>query len=166
MDADRFDAVTRSLVDGGTSRRWVLKWLAGSTLAALAAALGLGNAGATHTGCYHVGKHCTRNGHCCSGRCRGRKGAKTCRAHGVGTCTREKEYCRTFATGCGGGACYCYRTTGDASFCSSGGGACMTCFKDADCVTAFGVAGMACIQWCSDGGCDGFSTACAAPCTT
>ena len=118
MDADRFDTLTRSVTGAATSRRRLLTAAAGSALATLAAALGVADAGAFHFGCRHVGKPCTRSGQCCSGRCRGPKGKKTCRAHDVGTCTAEKDICLTGGPRCGGAdECECYVTTGGANVC-------------------------------------------------
>jgi len=53
MDADRFDALTRTLTGEARSRRSVLQGLASSAVAALAAALGFTDAEATHYGCRH-----------------------------------------------------------------------------------------------------------------
>ncbi len=166
MDADSFDTLTRSLAISAITRRTALKRLAGGSLGALAAALGVTGAGATHWGCRHVGKPCRRDGQCCSGRCRGPKGNETCRAHHEGSCTAAKDFCVTLTAGCGGGACNCYRTTGGANFCT-GGGPCMACATDRECEIALNVPGSACID-INHANCTpscGFSTACAVPCT-
>ncbi len=42
MDADRFDGVIASLAEAGTSRRLMLRRLAGGGLAAVLGALGIG----------------------------------------------------------------------------------------------------------------------------
>ena len=169
MDADRFDTLTRSLVGAATSRRRLLAGVAGSALAALAAALGAAGVGATHYGCRHVGKPCGKDRQCCSGRCRGRGGDKTCRAHDAGNCTVAKDVCFTDSAGCGGGACYCYRTPGGANFCSaSGGGHCMPCATDAQCASALATPGSACVDFTHCpvfDDCDGHDTACVPPCS-
>jgi hypothetical protein len=164
MDADRFDALTRALTGAGILRRAVLKGLAGSALGALTMPLAPTSAGATHFGCRHVGKPCASSRQCCSSRCRGPKGHETCRAHHVDTCTAAKDSCLTAAPGCGGGHCYCTRTTGGATFCSVGAIECMACSTDATCAAALGVPGSACVI-AHDGDCTCASTACVRPCT-
>jgi hypothetical protein len=161
MDTDRFDALTRSLSAAGSSRRRLLIGVAGSALSALAVTLGFAEAEATHFTCLHVGHRCKDKSQCCSSRCkRGR-----CRAHNVGRCTAAKDACLTVAAGCGGGNCYCYRTTGGANFCSSGGGQCMDCTTDAECAEALNTPGAACLDnnhgICN---CGGSVTFCALPC--
>ena len=169
MDPERLDELTRTL-GGTTSRRGGLRLLAGGALGAALGLLGRGEAGAFHFGCRHVGKPCTRSGQCCSGRCRGPKGKKTCRAHDVGACTAEKDICLTGGPRCGGAAeCECYVTTGGANFCSSGVGSCMACTTDTQCVRALAIPGSACVTVnhgpvCGTN-CNGFQTACYGPCT-
>ncbi len=165
MDADRFDALTRALTGAEFSRRRLLMGVAGSTLAAVAVALGVAEADAIHYGCRHVGKPCRRNDQCCSSLCRGPQGRKTCRTHNVGTCTVAKDFCRTGTFGCGEDACFCFRTTGGANFCSTGGGSCMACTRDAQCEIALATRGAACVDN-SHGNCTSCSegTGCAFPC--
>jgi hypothetical protein len=160
MDADRFDALTRTLTGEARSRRAVLKGLAGSAVAALAAALGFGDAEATHYGCRHVGRGCIHDGQCCSSRCRGPAGQQTCRSHHTGGCAPDGSYCTTGAR-CGSGAAgYCWRTTGGAAFCGTAG-VCATCTKDSQCTVVTGP-GSACVtEIGSCFGCGG--TVCAAP---
>ena len=81
MDADRFDAIARTL---GTTRRSTLHLLAGGALGGLLALLGHGEATAA---CRQVGKPCTRSGQCCTGaRCkRGKCRCKTTHVPCVGT---------------------------------------------------------------------------------
>ncbi len=170
MDADRFDDLTRALTGAATSRRAVLKGVAGGTLGAVAVALGFKDTGAIHWGCRHARERCSRGSQCCSSRCQGQVGNKTCRAHHEGSCTAAKDFCLTVppgTTGCGGGSCLCYRTTGSANFCSSGGGPCIACITDRECERATGVPGSACVDFnhvnCT--GCLGSATVCALPCT-
>jgi hypothetical protein len=169
VDDDGFDDLSRRL-STAPSRRAVLKGLGGGALAALLAALGVEGAGATHFGCRHVGKRCARHGQCCSGRCQGIPGRKTCRAHHTGTCTLAQNICRTGIGGtCGGGACSCHRTTGGATFCANLNSAiCATCTKDKTCEDLGYGRGAACIDTSSNAGicaCGG-NTACAFRCPT
>jgi hypothetical protein len=101
-------------------------------------------------GCLNVGAACQSEEQCCSGICAGRQGKRTCRAHHVGPCTAEFDGCRSLAVGCGAGG-FCFRTTGQASFCGGQGGRCKVCARDADCVVDHGP-GAACVV-CDD--CDG-----------
>ena len=76
MDAERFDALTRTL--GCTTRRRTLRLLAAGTLGGIVALLGHAPAEASH-GCHHVGKPCTRSSQCCTGaRCQ--SGTCKCKA--------------------------------------------------------------------------------------
>src|ERR687897_1669606 len=68
MDANRFDALTRGLTGAAPSRRRLLTGVGGGGLGALATMFGLGETGATHSDCRHVGAHCNRNGQGCSSR--------------------------------------------------------------------------------------------------
>lgn len=153
MGADRFDTLARSLTSHGATRRHLVNTLAGGVLAGLAVALGLADAGAAHFGCLHVGKSCTRAGQCCSGRCRGPQGKKTCRAHHTGGCTRAQDYCQTNDLGesqCPANpAGLCRITTGNAPFCANTlGGGCEFCKTDRDCVEKRGYPpGSACIHY-------------------
>ncbi len=167
MDADHFDHLTRTLA-APASRRAALKGLTAGVLGVALGLLGIGETDATHYGCRHVGKACRRDRQCCSSRCRGPKGAETCQAHHEGTCTPAKDFCVIGETGCSGGACACFRTTGGANFCAGGGGPCMACSTDRECELAIGVGGAACVELnhadCS-GGCGVATTACLPPCT-
>jgi hypothetical protein len=160
MDAERFDALTLALTGAACSRRRLLRGAAGSSLAMLAAALGVPKVGATHVGCKHVGTRCTKSGQCCSGRCRHNR----CKAHDVGTCTATQNFCTSSTATCGAGgtSCGCTRTTGGASFCAQNGTQ-TTCTTDRECVEALGSPGAACVDFtgCTPGG-----SRCAIPCTT
>jgi hypothetical protein len=63
LDAKRFDSLTRTLGEA-TSRRGIAKTLAGATLAALAAPLGIKEAAAD---CSGEGGSCKKKNKCCSG---------------------------------------------------------------------------------------------------
>jgi len=100
MDGSRFDELTRTLATP-TSRRRTLRLLAGGALAAVTAALGVGEAGATHTGCRHHGKSCARNKQCCSGRC---AGSGVCKCPG-GTTRCGTTACCAAGESCQNGTC-------------------------------------------------------------
>lgn len=166
MDATRFDRLTR-LVTDASSRRDLLRGLAGATLGTAAIRLP-GSADAKKKqekhkkkrkkpmlnafGCLNVGQACGGNSdRCCSGICQGKrpkKGKKdrsTCAAHNVGVCTATQDACAGGSLSCGANAT-CYRTTGNASFCGTAFGAsCTACAKDTDCEGEFGP-GAACLR--------------------
>jgi hypothetical protein len=102
MDGQRFDSVTRSLVDAPTRRSLLRGLLAGLGAAALTG-LGLAPVSAQ---CTPLGQRCTRvSGKCCGGaecrgsRCRCRNGDKPCRKR----CIRADRCCTS--RDCGGGTC-------------------------------------------------------------
>jgi len=152
MDGTRFDAMTKAWTLA--PRRRVLGGLVGASLATGLRLMDLREAEAQHFGCRHVGKPCLRGQVCCSGRCRGPEGSKTCRAHDKGICQANQDTCAQGANGnlCGtkdGGAgfCFCFVTTGKASFCS-GTSICVDCTGDRECVGTHGK-GAACVA-CAD----------------
>jgi hypothetical protein len=165
MDAERFDALTRSLSAPSGSRRRLLTGVAGLVLGSLAATLGLTPAEATHFGCRHVGERCKRDRQCCSSRCKGR----TCQAHHTDTCVAapaDSGLCNNAAT-CANDNCFCATTTGGAGYCSNGSFGCVDppCTTDRDCERATGIKGAACIECsptsvCSTTG----GRSCATPC--
>lgn len=102
-------------------------------------------------GCVDVGKYCKSSGQCCSGICEGKKARRKCQAHDTGGCPADQFLCVEGAEV----ACpdlpgaWCFRTTGNASFCGFGGrAACVACTQDPDCETDFGP-GAACVV-CSE----------------
>ncbi len=116
MDADRFDRLVRA--SGAVPRRPAMRAAAAAALAGLFARLGTQDAAA---GCRRAGHDCRRSTQCCSGRCRGKRGEKTCRtAFSQGTCSIRRDICllgdATAAVDCGV-TCRCYVTTAGASFC-------------------------------------------------
>jgi hypothetical protein len=164
MDGTRFDTLTRSLTQD-SSRRGVLRLLTGGALGGLLAGLGAAPAEASHFGCRHFGEPCTRSRQCCSSRCSGPKGGKTCAAHHTGGCAEAHDGCLPSSTpstskcpNIPNGTCFI--TTGDTPFCGdTNGSACKPCRKDRDCVRKFGYPpGSACVFMHSL--CD---TACGAP---
>ena len=180
MDADRFDALTRSLTGTASSRRRLLTRIARSALGGAAATLGLSVAEATHYDCRHVGITCTRTRQCCSGICRGPQGKKTCRAHGAGTCKQRGQElaCTTpdvrLSVCNNDPGCVCYSTTAGSNYCAKNVcptgdpvcGKCAVCKRDADCVRKGFPAGSACVPH-SSGRCAGLcesGTACMVPC--
>ena len=107
MDADRFDALARSLPPSA-ARRWALAAALGGGLALFGLEAPTPSArGAAKDetsrkkkkprkkkpklnrfGCVDVGGFCRNNGQCCSNICTGKKNRKTCQAHndGFGAC--------------------------------------------------------------------------------
>jgi hypothetical protein len=166
MDVDRFDHLARAL-HWRQSRRSALRLLAPAALGALATSLGLSEVRANHFECRHVGARCKRAGQCCSSRCLGPTGGKTCRGHDAGICTTQ-NVCTTGTTVCGthvpgdpGVKCACFQTTGKAPFCGRFG-VCRACTKDRQCEEEFG-AGAACVvHACA--GCEAIGTGCVVKC--
>jgi hypothetical protein len=104
-------------------------------------------------GCLDVGDPCKNADQCCSGICEGKKGKRKCRAHGAGSCQTDYDGCNGLVAVCGT-AGFCFRTTGNASFCGGPGGNCMVCAKDADCEPTHGP-GAACVVCAGCNGVDG-----------
>ena len=153
MDARRFDAWTKRLVGGATSRRVALGALGASATAA-AAGLGIEAAAA----CRDDGKGCKRDQQCCSGRC---KKGKCRRAAGQGAC-RGQNACTDPPVACNGSErCVCFVTTEGVPFCGASGlGTCAACAADADCEEITG-AGSVCVPCeCQSGA----QSACVPPC--
>jgi len=165
MDDRRFDAIIRSL-SRELSRRGTLRLLAGGAFGGLLTDFGAPHAEAKHFGCQHVGRPCNRSRQCCSGRCRGPKDRKTCRAHDAGICTTSQDTCAQGSAGneCGtapgGLTCSCLVTTGGASFCAVATD-CSPCTKDRQCYDGL-VPGAACVVCASCSSSGGFT--CAKPC--
>jgi len=67
MDGQRFDALTRSLVDG-TTRRRVLRTVGGTLIGGIVAAIGSREVVAKAT-CRADGNRCSRGDQCCGGGC-------------------------------------------------------------------------------------------------
>ena len=95
MNQDRFDDLTRTLAST-TSRRTVLKTLAGSAAGGLLAFLGLGEAAADDT-CKPLGKKCNKSSQCCSGGCV--NNVCTCIPDNVAACAGRE--CGTATNNCG-----------------------------------------------------------------
>jgi hypothetical protein len=163
MDANQFDGLAKIIAS--PSRRRLLRGVMAAGLTGLGLLQG-GEAGAMHFDCLHVGKPCRRAGKCCSGRCRGPQGKKTCRAHHTGICKTSQDTCAQGdipGNECGttdtGHKCYCYITTGGAPYCV-GGSAGFDCEKDEECYPE--LPGGACIV-CTEPG-KPISMACVLPC--
>ena len=160
MKEQRFDALTRSLTRGA-SRRGTIRLLVGGALGGLLTDFGAPHAGAMHFDCRHVGKRCRHGQQCCSGRCRGPKGHKTCRAHDVSVCKSGQDSCSVGSLFCGSDlGCRCFTTTGDAGFCGTNP-VCSGCTRDVDCEGGSGP-GAACVICPTCGGAD--ATACIPAC--
>ena len=146
MDDRRFDALSRA-VTRDWSRRGTLRLLAGGVLGGLLTGRSAPRAEATHFNCLHVGRPCRRSGQCCSGRCRGPQGKKTCRAHDTGICKANQDSCAGTPVRCGANGpadCLCYVTTGGASFCGGDRITVIACREDKECEAIHG-AGAACV---------------------
>lgn len=144
MDADRFDALTRSLTDAWP-RREMLRRLTAATVGLALARFPRGGRTKKRKkkkvrrnkfGCVTVGGYCKNAGQCCSGICQGKQGKKKCKAHDTGGCQAgqhtcvELVECTTTAEVAG----ECFTTTGNAGYCGGlGAGICMDCKRDADC---------------------------------
>ncbi len=168
MDEERFDALARTLADGVSSRRRVLRMLMGGGFG-----LALNRINPTDTaskeletarkGCRKERRDCRRDNQCCSGSCvRG-----TCRrAPGQGTCTVEKDSCRAGRTlQCNTNPdCACVVTARGASFCgNSEESMCAPCTNNADCAEVTGV-GSVCVRTGGDFCCGDLGSACIRPC--
>jgi hypothetical protein len=190
MEAHRFDRLARSLGRAAMRRR-LLIGLALSPLAGLVAIRNSEDVEArkrrkkkrkprmkprtaepNEFGCLSVGDPCYGAEQCCSGVCSGKKGKRTCRAHGTGTCNQEApgvcEEGPTPTVLCNGGSCWCLHTTAGSTFCGNTGAPsnCADCQKDADCEELGFPSGSACVLYsgiyCS--GCGEGAMACVAPC--
>jgi hypothetical protein len=158
MDDRHFDIFARPL-SGASARRGLVRGLAATMLGFATVRIPGAVAGKKKRkesqpnafGCLNVGQKCRGNDAlCCSGICRGKKPKKgqkdkrTCAAHNTGGCIAEQDSCaleQNVPCLSNGG---CLVTTGQATFCGElGGGTCIECTKDADCLL-FGP-GAACV---------------------
>ncbi len=156
MDADRFDALTRSLTEHTPRRRLI----AGLIVAPGLLAAGASNGAAAKNrkkklkrnefGCVNVGGKCRgRDKNCCSGICRGKKPEKgekdnsRCVAHDAQGCQagQIEGFCGGTNVNCttsNGNSGKCNTTTGNAGYCAdSGDCSAGPCKKDADCIPRF-----------------------------
>lgn len=164
MDKNHFDDVARTIAVSRTSRRKLIRMLASGAGAAVLTRVRFG-AAAQAAGCRTLDERCKDDRQCCSGRCRGPQGAKTCHAHHVGARTAGQSFCRqgSAATCNGQRGCTCFVTTGNAGF-RGRSLACVACQRDADCEAQGFPPGAACVR--RDGPvceCE-TSTLCVAPC--
>jgi hypothetical protein len=176
MDASRFDALARSLIQGA-SRRGLLRGLGAAALSAVVLRRPWSAAAKKKPkkklkknafGCVDVGKACRgKDSVCCSGICQGKKPKKgkkdksRCVAHDVLDCAPGADNCGGVPFNCGpqlNGVCL--QTTGKASFCADPSLECLACKKDTDCVASEGP-GAACVV-CLTGGCEETGVRCAA----
>lgn len=188
MDDTRLDDLARSL-SGSRSRRAALVALLGG-VGVLPSLAGVAESKKSTKktrkkplrlngfGCVNVGGQCRGNSaNCCSGICSGkkpRKGARdksTCLAHDQSTCQpgQVAPGCSSLADPLPGVACTssagkpgdCNTTTGNAGYCR-GGGLCVACKRDADCVSTCGpqAACITCDRACAA---QGLTTQCVGP---
>jgi hypothetical protein len=189
MDADRFDALARTLNET-PSRRGALRLLTGSALASVLGGLGALPAAAKKSkrpkkngyGCLDVGQKCRgKDSKCCSGICQGKKPKKgerdksKCVAHNTGGCALDRDVCFNPQLSPCSKTAFCLTTTGNAPFCGQATGGpetfCRTCRTDKDCEAAGVGLGAACVVLRTQGyclnGCEGINgssgTACLAP---
>lgn len=97
MDHARFDALARA-AGIVSSRRAALLAIASTALAPLRGAGAAPEAAA----CLNEGRPCKRNTQCCSSRCQGKPGKKTCRPGDPSTCLRNGRGCNTGSQCCSG----------------------------------------------------------------
>ena len=167
MEGKRFDDVTRALsAAGATSRREILKGIAGSAIAGALALVGVRDAAADHGTCRHDGERCVTGSECCSGRCVKKSGTskKFCRpAPGQGTCTTDQDACRGTIDSCNNdGRCNCQVRRNGFSVCALSG-ECAACLKDQDCEPKYGPGAM-CVR-CAHCASEDY-TGCVKPCPT
>jgi hypothetical protein len=168
MDHGQFDQIVARLA-ARRERRVALGIAGGAALAALFGRIGGVEAGAA--GCATNGKSCQRADQCCSGVCKGKRGKKKCRAHGMGTCKQGQNVCTAadpHLLRCNNiAACGCFRTTAGSPFCgNSFSTTCADCRRDGDCAALGFPAGSACVAL-DVGACAGdcpSGTACLVPC--
>lgn len=153
--------MTRSLATVARSRRAALKLLAAALGGGALTRFELAEVAAGT--CRQVGDGCRRRRQCCSGRCRGMKGKKTCRGHHAGTCKRGDNVCKAGAGATCGDGCSCFMTTGGAPFCGRFAFR-AACHRDKECEAEGAGRGAACVR--NDGACEVESaTFCAARCS-
>jgi hypothetical protein len=165
MDENRFDILTKSLLDLGRSRRTlssvpsrrdVLRGLAASGIGLGMAQLPVHVRAENQYGCLNVGDRCKKASQCCSGVCKRKGGKRKCAAHDAGKCSLLRNRCT--ATDPILAACNlpdewatCLVTIGNAPFCGTllafkQDVHCQTCTKDADCLSLGFPPGSACVQ--------------------
>jgi hypothetical protein len=154
MDGTRFDDFARLL--GRASRRATIRGLLGVAGGVVAPLLVADRAGANHFGCRHLGDPCKHRSQCCSGRCKGPTGKKTCRAHDKGFCRTSDDNCKVTDPDTAphfhcddesdlANRCFCWLTTGKVPFCGGSSECGSPCREDAECVADFGP-GAACVD--------------------
>lgn len=114
MDPNRFDVLARA-AGSARSRRAALLAIAGAALAPSTVA------GATpgQEACVVVGKPCKRNTQCCSSRCDGKPGKKTCRTGAPDACLRNGRGCNEGRQCCSG---LCARAANGEKRCKASAG--------------------------------------------
>ncbi len=171
MDRRRLDDIA-PVVAEATTRRSALRLLAGATVGA---AFGTTWAqGASAAVCRPEGAACRRPNQCCSGSCRERDGAKTCRStRDQGTCTIERSAYPdppTTDAACGDASkpnwCLCAITLRGTAFCGQEGTFCLAdgeaCTSDAHCKEVTATATAVCLR----DACGAGRAGCGYPCPT
>jgi hypothetical protein len=184
MDGHRFDRLTRALTRTASRRSLVAMALVTAPGWLTPLESGAKTTGKdkpkrpkpNQYGCLAVGARCKRASQCCSSRCNGKPGKKTCRAHGTGTCKQGGPglcqvpadeiplvTCNNIPT------CLCARTTAGSNYCFNNAAdvePCTDCRDDADCEALGYPRGSACAP-VSTGICTGVcqsGMACLVPC--
>ena len=122
MDHQRFDAITRAMA-GGTSRRRVLKGLAGGALGGLVSLIGIGGAEARR--CRPIGRNCRAHADCCTDHCNNDGNLYQCTCPpGLGDCDGDGacETDVTTVTNCGacGNDCTANQPANTVAACTNG----------------------------------------------
>jgi hypothetical protein len=145
MEAQRFDALTRSFSGSGSRRTLLRAVLSGG----LVAGLGGLSAERVAAACKPNGEKCRKSNPqaCCSGICRKKNGVRQCRpARGALGCTNEQSSCNSDQRF----ACprnpqgSCQVTLEGKPFCASKAD-CIDCRSNEQCVRKLGVPGSRCI---------------------
>jgi hypothetical protein len=101
MEDERFDMLARSLSRAASSRRRLLSGVAGSGLGALAAVLGITEAGARR--CKKRQRSCTKGEQCCGHK----KGKTACKPLAETICDHGDRCCGLAGASCPNGGCDC-----------------------------------------------------------
>ena len=159
MEPERFDALARTLAK--TSRRAVLRLLAGGGAVTTATRLGQREVGAV---CAAAGSTCTADGQCCSGKCKLNSlcGVKTCCLGATKPCidgcqccsgscdtTEPRRCCQPDGFRCRRNAQCCFATDSickGRKCCRRLGAHCVSGISDSKCCTGLCSAGGKCCQ--------------------
>ncbi len=145
MEQRGFDEITKQFARTPRTRRLAMGLFAASGLGAVLGRVEPKSGVAQTVTCRKLSQTCRRDRHCCSGRCRGTKDKKTCRAHNEGSCKPGPSFCQIGNDAVCGDLCFCFTTTGGAPFRGKQVRG-VECQRDAECVTLGFPAGSACAK--------------------